>query len=243
MSNLINVETASTKELVAFYNAHAHELGKKEVKKFADRATAQLRVSQILGDLEVMETGSGIDIEQEEEFSWNTGEPSTLSVCLGLTKVQLPEVTADCDVYGLEDHDLTHCPECGIHLSNGVGVHNQEVNGKKIKHNKFEYCCLACTAEFGPAIRKSVSKTSEPTGEVREAMKTSLKLDRTIAAYDETGKVLGTWVNACRMWKQNLDWMTSAQQDGLTAKLYKAAKQGEKIRVVINGRGFELVTV
>ena len=37
--------------------------------------------------------------------------------------------------------------------------------------------------------------------------------------------------------------MTAAQQDSLTAKLYKAAKQGEKIRVVINNRTFELVNV
>ena len=233
MSKTINTLTATTKELVAFYNAHAHELGKKEVKKFADRETAQLRVAQMVADLEV---------EQEVEQI-----PSTLSVCLGLApapyqneamrvrKALADAINTDYEARHNAPYNLTACPECGSEeiysgrCENGVVVDENLVGG-----------CHLCEWEYDV---RSKAKKSSSTGETREAMKTSLKLDRTIAAYDETGKVLGTWVNACRMWKQNLDWMTSAQQDGLTAKLYKAAKQGEKIRVVINGRGFELVTV
>lgn len=49
-------------------------------------------------------------------------------------------------------HGLTHCPHCGIHLSNGIGAHGDEVNGKAIKHDAFQYSCLACDGEFGPAI-------------------------------------------------------------------------------------------
>ena len=55
--------------------------------------------------------------------------------------------------FGYETHGLTHCPSCGAHLNNGVGVHNQDVNGKPVKHDQFEYSCLACDAEFGPAIK------------------------------------------------------------------------------------------
>lgn len=55
-------------------------------------------------------------------------------------------------VHGYADHGFIHCPSCGIHLANGVGEHNQEVNGKYIKHDAFQYCCLGCGAEFGPAI-------------------------------------------------------------------------------------------
>lgn len=44
------------------------------------------------------------------------------------------------------------CPHCEILLGNGVGVHGQDVNGKTVKHDKFEYECLACGGEFGPAI-------------------------------------------------------------------------------------------
>lgn len=51
----INVESAATTELVAFYNAHCHDFGKKQVKKFQDRQTAQLRVTQLLGDMDAEE--------------------------------------------------------------------------------------------------------------------------------------------------------------------------------------------
>lgn len=78
----------------------------------------------------------------------------------------------------------------------------------------------------------------------REAQKTSMKLDRTITArLEENDEVLGTWANAFQMYKANPTWMTSGQQDGLTAKLYKAAKAGEKIEVWLNGRIFTLVNV
>ena len=44
----INVKTAATSELVAFYNAHS---GKPAIKKFADRATAEKRVAALLETL------------------------------------------------------------------------------------------------------------------------------------------------------------------------------------------------
>jgi hypothetical protein len=111
----INVQTAKTSELVAFYNEHAEQLGKKHITKFADRQTAEMRVSMMIADLEA---------EQAEP----------------------PKP------YGFEDHGLTNCPHCNIHLENGVGVHNDEVNGKVIKHDKFQFVCLACGTEFGPEI-------------------------------------------------------------------------------------------
>ena len=73
----------------------------------------------------------------------------------------------------------------------------------------------------------------------RPAMKDSLKLDRTITCV-ETGD---TWKNAYQMWIHNPDWMTSSQQDRLTAQLYAAAKQGERKDIVINNRTFRLVNV
>lgn len=60
--------------------------------------------------------------------------------------------------FGFEEHGLTHCPVCGTHLSNGVGEHGQEVNGKPVKHARFKYCCLACGVEFGPAIESKTEK-------------------------------------------------------------------------------------
>jgi hypothetical protein len=111
----IDTKTAKTAELVTFYNEHAPQFGKREVKKFVDRQTAELRVNQLLADMAAVTT--------EEEKPW-----------------------------GYETHGLTHCPHCNIHLDNGIGEHGQEVNGKIIKHDKFQYVCLACGTEFGPAI-------------------------------------------------------------------------------------------
>ena len=79
----------------------------------------------------------------------------------------------------------------------------------------------------------------EPTGKERPTMKTSLKLDRTIRCIETRHE----WPNAHQMWVENPDWMTSSQQDRLTAKLYAAAKRGERDYVVVNGRTFELVNV
>lgn len=74
---------------------------------------------------------------------------------------------------------------------------------------------------------------------LRPVMKTSLKLDRTIECVD-TGE---TWKNAYQMWRAHPDWMTSSQQDRLTAQLYAAAKNGEQKVLVINDRSFRLVNV
>lgn len=73
----------------------------------------------------------------------------------------------------------------------------------------------------------------------RPVMKDSLKLDRTIICVN-TGE---TWKNAYKMWRDNPDWMTSAQQDRLTAQLYAAAKIGEQKIIEINNRSFMLVNV
>jgi DNA-directed RNA polymerase subunit RPC12/RpoP len=51
--------------------------------------------------------------------------------------------------------EFVNCPHCDIHLSNGYGVHGDDVNGETIKHEEFEYVCLGCGEEFGPAIKKA----------------------------------------------------------------------------------------
>lgn len=83
-----------------------------------------------------------------------------------------------------------------------------------------------------------VMKQKATSNSLRPAMVASLKLDRTITCL-ETKQV---WKNAYKMWRENPDWMTSGQQDRLTAQLYAAAKAGEARTVVINGRSFALVS-
>jgi hypothetical protein len=84
---------------------------------------------------------------------------------------------------------------------------------------------------------QSVEKPNNDS--IRPAMKESLKLDRTIICLNTKD----TWKNAYRMWCEHKDWMTSAQQDRLTAQLYAAAKEGEQAVIEINDRKFMLVNV
>lgn len=100
---MIDIKSAKTSELVAFYNAHAEQ----PVQRFASRAIAEKRVAALM---------------------------------------------AETKSYGEEVSGLKHCPACNIDLSNGIGQHGDEVNGKKIKHEHFMFACLACGHEFGPAI-------------------------------------------------------------------------------------------
>lgn len=72
----------------------------------------------------------------------------------------------------------------------------------------------------------------------RPAMVTSLKLDRRIMCLENNE----SWTNAYRMWLANPTWMTSSQQDRLTAQLYAAAKEGKRIIVTVAGRRFRLVS-
>ena len=68
MKNLTsaNVTEFSTKELVAFYNANAEHFGKKQITKFADRSTAELRVRMMAEDLEA-EAAVAAPVEAKEE--------------------------------------------------------------------------------------------------------------------------------------------------------------------------------
>jgi len=57
------------------------------------------------------------------------------------------------------------CPHCGIDLTNGVGEHEGEVNGKHTVFTKTnEYWCMACEGEFGPAIPAPVAKAEKKAG-------------------------------------------------------------------------------
>lgn len=109
--NAAQISSATTAQLVAFYNGHAA----KPVTKFADRKTAERRVAALVADM-----GS----------------------------------VTDFDV-----HHCTNCPSCGVHLSNGVGAHGDDLNGKPTRHEKFQYVCLGCGEEFGPAIRGRSAKS------------------------------------------------------------------------------------
>lgn len=128
---------------------------------------------------------------------------------------------------------FTHCPHCGIDLSNGIGMHDEEVNGVRIKHERYMYECLGCGEEFGPEIAHPTTRTVKRMGP-RPAMVESLKLDRRIVHVD-TGEV---YKNACQVWRAGL--VSASQGDRLSSLLYGAAKIGVYSPVSVNGRIFKL---
>lgn len=141
--------------------------------------------------------------------------------------------TAEKRVQELFDN-YTVCPECGSHeMYSGIDSH-----GKVIKEGEI-YSCHACGWTNAPAKATKTDKSTTSHHVNHPAMKTTLKLDRTIICVT-TGQ---EWKNAYQMWKQNPSWMTSAQQDNLTAKLYTAAKKGETMQVTVNNRTFALKSV
>ena len=262
MTSNFNVQTATTAQLVEFYNDHAES----SIKKFRDRATAEARCQAILDAIAEEESKpvaksekkiGGMTLAETVAFAQAVAgkksiktAPKAEPVYVKVTTPGQPapslqpakeETIVEEGVRLLNTYGFTHCPKCGEHLSNGVGEHQQEVNGKKIKHDEFQFECLACGEEFGPSIHKASESEGERAHSATQAdtMKTSLKLDRTITC-TETELV---WKNAYQMWKANPTWMTSSQQDTLTAKLYAAAKKGDKITVEINGRHFYLCNV
>lgn len=98
-----------------------------------------------------------------------------------------------------------------------------------------------CVEIFDSLLSNASNKAIKQVVDVgnRPTMKESLKLDRTITCVN-TGE---TWKNAYQMWREHFDWMTSAQQDRLTAQLYAAAKNSEQKIIEINDRSFKLVNV
>jgi len=93
--NTINVTTAKTAELVAFYNEHTG----KSIKKFQNRATAERRVQDLIDSLEEAMTEQdqqALDIREEQEDQ------------------ELKAATG-----------RTHCPACDVHLSNGYDINEK----------------------------------------------------------------------------------------------------------------------
>ena len=206
MTSNFNVQTATTAQLVEFYNDHAES----SIKKFRDRATAEARCQAILDAIAADEAKpvtppekkiGGMTLAETVAFAKSVAEKK--GKIAKAEPVKLAEVMKP-------------------NMGNPLVEEKQQVTEEKLVEevSKVE-------GERAPSVTQA------------DTMKTSLKLDRTITC-TETELV---WKNAYQMWKANPTWMTSSQQDTLTAKLYAAAKKGEKLVVEINGRHFYLCNV
>ena len=271
LENTMNVKTATTAQLVAFYNEHAD----KPVTKFRDRATAEKRCQELL-DLVTSNEAAPVEApakpaKKDDGFLANTVafaknreeekkvgksdkkeksmlksllNPKPVVVPAPVVKKEEPKPVAKTLLPNAEEIMKNHgCPYCGD-MDNGLTFDDEPG-----KETEYLFCHICSTSFSGVDGHLRPARKTKTSGEERtqsatqaDTMKTSLKLDRTIIAVAE-GQELGTWKNAYQLWKQHPDWMTSAQQDGLTAKLYKAAKEGQRITVEINGRSFYLANV
>ena len=212
-TSITNVKTATTAQLVEFYNDHAES----SIKKFRDRATAEARCQAILDAIAADEAKpvtppekkiGGMTLAETVAFAKSVAEKK--GKIAKAEPVKLAEVMKP-------------------NMGNPLVEEKQQVTEEKLVEevSKVE-------GERAPSVTQA------------DTMKTSLKLDRTIVATWKTAEgneCSGEWKNAYQMWKANPTWMTSSQQDTLTAKLYAAAKKGDKITVEINGRAFELLNV
>ena len=244
------VTLATGLQLISFYNEHSI----KSVKKFADRNTAEKRVLRLIQDM--INNATNPRGEEQRILEALSGFPTSVAATPDYSSAAVaarvaadkfqdgefgrleglePEVEDDGTVSGFSVHGLINCPSCGIPLSNGVGEHNQEVNGKLVKHTHFEFECLACGEEFGPALPTVKKVTANKVGP-RPAMAQSLKIDRRIVDL-LTGE---EYANACQVWKAGL--VSAAQGDRLSAVLYGAFKTTGKrdATVAINGHTFRL---
>ena len=89
-------------------------------------------------------------------------------------KAALEDALNSGSVHGFKAHGFTHCPACGCHLSNGVGQDGDEVNGKVIHHDRFEFQCLGCNHEFGAPVARNakVAKVKPAAGTPRAMIST-----------------------------------------------------------------------
>jgi len=153
MTTSFNTATASLAQMVAYYNS----ISTKQVNKFSDRksAIARIQAAEALLPAPVADYSTEAVAARVAADKLDSGLVELFGA--DLASVYTPS-TEKSSVHAFEVHGLTNCPSCGCHLSNGIGEHLQEVNGKKIKHDKFEFACLACGEEFGTPIPSKTSK-------------------------------------------------------------------------------------
>lgn len=185
--------------------------------------------------------GNGLPTEPTvEEAPVESYITEGMKVQQAVTAAVQKEVTNPLNVPHPENLHDNGCPYCG---DTNNGITYDDVPGKE---TDYRFCHMCSTSfRWYDGKKRQASGSSSQTGTVREAQKTSMKLDRTIAVRYTMGgeQKFEQYKNANQMWKLHPEWMTSAQEDTLTKKLYAAAKKGEYATIEINGRAFCLVNI
>lgn len=184
MKSLSDIRAAKTVELVAYYNANS---GKSPITKFSERKIAEARCIDLFETLaekqpkaapsvksQMMSIADTVAFAKAIQDKKNEPKPAKVAVVdhgpsnARIAACLAEEVKPIADTSSISDFDVhgqTHCPSCGIHLSNGICGHEGEVNGKRVVFTKnHEYWCMACEAEFGPAIHHHVKSELRAAG-------------------------------------------------------------------------------
>jgi len=152
-----NIATATTAELVAFFNANT---GGAQVKKFADRKTAERRVAALIAEIAEEQAETAAVVEAPVAETPIVGEFVNCPCCgihLSNGYTTYEDLRGDKSNHNVDLSDMTH-----------------------------EYMCLGCCGYFGPELK--ARKATVSTGKARPTMAESLKLDRRIT-HVETGVV------------------------------------------------------
>lgn len=199
----MQVSTATTAELIAFFNANT---GGAQVKKFADRKTAERRVQALVDE---------IASEAPAVISPGLRNPGDVfGSAMEAAKVSKPDSTL-AKVEFIPSYNHRVCPKCG-----STEIFNGRTKGGLVVDEDTVTGCHNCdwVQDDGKVAKSPVS-----TGKLRPAMVASMKIDRQIIEVT-TGLI---YKNACQVWKAGL--ITSSQCDRLSATLYGAAKQGNRL--------------
>jgi len=149
------------------YGTGADEAESKEVKVIkADKAPKTKKTKIVKASpAELPDSTDLMEIELDKKCENKTVDEITGATAYSTPAMEVVQAVTEAvkvyngNVFGFSEHGFENCPSCGTHLSNGVGVHGQEVNGLIIKHLNFEFACLGCGEEFGPEITTVVEKT------------------------------------------------------------------------------------
>lgn len=91
-----------------------------------------------------------------KKFSSRAAGEKQLAAVRAAQPQQEPAVTE----HVIQELQLTHCPCCGIHLSNGYTTNTAQRDDNMPLLDKHEYMCLGCGGEFGPLIKGRSAKRS-----------------------------------------------------------------------------------
>ncbi len=120
---------------------------------------------------------------------------------MDLTQIKWRGVLAE----GQEDG---YCPHCGIHLSNGVSVHEPS---EGYKNDTNEFACMACGGEWGPLLRK----VNRNTNAGKKGKRNAVSVKKFLQISMQTGNIM--------TYEQVLFWVTESGRTETTLKIQSKA--------------------